>query len=112
MDSKGQLLPRDRRWVYNPSSEGKIVEFRVNPGDEVNVGDQLVLVNDLQLMVTLRRLDAEIKGIEREIGGLNQELRHSSKQQERDRIQSQITEKSSIRNLKASELDTMIQQNN
>src|SRR5262249_5430301 len=41
MDSKGQLLPKERRFIYAPV-EGKIDRFAVEPGQSVMTGQPLV----------------------------------------------------------------------
>lgn len=66
MDSKGQLLPRERRWIFSPV-EGKVVDFRVDPGQEVRENDPLVKMYDPQLHKQLLQLTTEIDGLDREI---------------------------------------------
>jgi hypothetical protein len=48
MDAKGQLLPVERQYIYSPV-EGAIVQFRVGPGQDVNINDPLVLMHDNEL---------------------------------------------------------------
>jgi hypothetical protein len=67
MDAKGQLLPRDRRWVYSPWKEAQIREFLVAQGDPVVEGQRLALMHDFDLQTQVIDLQEEISGFDREI---------------------------------------------
>src|SRR5207248_5531463 len=65
MDAKGQLLPKDRRYIYTPV-EGKIDHFLVEPGQDVRKDDPLVLMHDVQLAEKMHKLEAEIEAARQE----------------------------------------------
>src|SRR5262249_58824205 len=66
MDSKGQLLPRERRWVFSPV-EGQVMEFKVQPNSEVQRNDDLVRMRDVQLGRQVVQLVAEMEAAEQAI---------------------------------------------
>jgi biotin carboxyl carrier protein len=76
MDAKGQLLPRERRYIYSPV-EATIDAFRVEPGQIVSEGDPLVTLHDVvqeQKMVTLH---GDITGALNEAAALDWQLKNS-----------------------------------
>lgn len=73
MDAKGQLLPRDRRFIYAPV-EGRIESFLVDPGQPVVKGQPLVKMYDAQLAEQMQKLEAEIAAARQEEEALDAEL--------------------------------------
>src|SRR5439155_3139785 len=63
MESKGQMLPVERAYVY-PPVDGKVEDFRVEPGTEVRRGDELVRMYDVQLAEKMIGLIGEINAAE------------------------------------------------
>src|SRR5262249_51585126 len=58
MDAKGQLLPKERRYIFSPV-EGRIVGFRVDPGQNVYKNDPLVEMYDTELEKKMLQLKGE-----------------------------------------------------
>src|SRR5205085_6537459 len=79
MDSKGQMLPVERRWVYSPV-DGQVVQFRVDPGNDVRRGDEMVQMFDVQLARQMVQLQGEINAAERMISSKDQEYREAKDQ--------------------------------
>jgi hypothetical protein len=73
MDAKGQLLPKDRRYVYSPV-EGKIESFLVEPNQPVMKEQPLVLMHDAQLESQMQKLEAEIAAARQEEETLDAEI--------------------------------------
>lgn len=111
MDSTGQMLPRERRWIFSPV-QGKVKEFRVHPGEDVREGDQLVLMEDLELQLKLDGLRAEIQGLGREIDGLNFEYAQAQRPADKLRISSEREQKTTVRTKKQQELDALVENTN
>src|SRR5947209_12525690 len=53
MDSKGQLLPERRAWIY-PTSEGHVERFLVEPNMDVAKDQNLVEMHDITLSTKLQ----------------------------------------------------------
>jgi multidrug efflux pump subunit AcrA (membrane-fusion protein) len=60
MDAKGQLLPKERRYIYSPV-EGRIVKFEVEPGQDVRQDDPLVSMYDNDLANKIVQLQSDMK---------------------------------------------------
>src|SRR5262249_44147169 len=80
MDAKGQLLPKDRRYVYAPV-EGKIEEFLVAPGPEVMKDSPLVRMHDPQLEAQMLKLQSEIEAAAKEVETLDAEIAKAKPEQ-------------------------------
>jgi hypothetical protein len=59
MDSKGQLLPQNRYWIF-PPYEGHVERFLVEPNMEVAQDQPLVEMHDLQLAIKLQEVQSQI----------------------------------------------------
>jgi hypothetical protein len=73
MDSKGQLLPKERRFIYAPV-EGKIDRFGVEPGQRVVSGQPLVYMHDATLAERMQKLEGEIAAARSKEEALDAEL--------------------------------------
>jgi hypothetical protein len=73
MDAKGQLLPKDRRYIYAPV-EGKIERFLVDPNQPVVKNQPLVLMHDVQLESQMQKLAADIAAARQEELTLDAEI--------------------------------------
>ncbi len=62
MDSKGQLLPEDRRYMYSPVA-GHIIGFAagLEPGSPVSSGQDVILMFDVDLQQKLLDLQGQIR---------------------------------------------------
>jgi hypothetical protein len=110
MDANGQLLPRERRWVFSPV-EGRVEEIRAEPGQDVNAGDQLVLMRDLQLEFQLRGLREEIAGHDREIQSFGQQY-SQARPEERVQISHDIVKAETTKRMKEQQLESLIENTN
>jgi hypothetical protein len=60
MESKGQLLPRERAYVYTPV-DAKIVEFKVEPNQVVRQGDTIALMFSQEVLQKLTELNGQLE---------------------------------------------------
>jgi RNA polymerase sigma factor (sigma-70 family) len=56
----GTLVPETRRWVYAPV-EGRVKKFAVRPNAQVQGGQQLIEMEDLNLQMGIHKLQGEIR---------------------------------------------------
>jgi HlyD family secretion protein len=73
MDSKGQLLPQKRAWVFSPTT-GHVRDFYVVPNADVLKGQNLILMHDSDLQSKLANLTGEINAAAQEIQACNTRL--------------------------------------
>jgi hypothetical protein len=103
MDAKGQLLPKERRYIYAPV-EGKIEKFRVKPGQNVVKGQELVEMHDSQLETQMRKLEAEIAAARHEEEMYEAEISRA-KPEQRFGLTAEKASRTITRLLKTSELE-------
>jgi hypothetical protein len=105
MDATGQLLPRERRWLYAPV-EGQVVRFEqgVQPGSAVAENQSLVLMYDVQLELKLVQLANEIAAAQEEITALATQLTTARNDAERVGYSAEKKQKEYVRNRKMAEL--------
>jgi hypothetical protein len=68
MKAKGNVLPYERQWLFSPK-EGQIVKFLVEPGEQVQRGQQLVLMRDYDV-------ESKMTDFQRKIEQADLEIRH------------------------------------
>jgi hypothetical protein len=105
MEAKGQLLPRERNYIF-PPVEAKIDAFKVEPGQEVSVDDPLVTMHDMELERKMVQLEGEIHGAESSGKALRAELQRA-KEEERLKISSEMQVQETTKNLKNEELQAI-----
>jgi hypothetical protein len=106
MDAKGQLLPKERNYIFSPV-EGKIIEFKVEPGQLVNQDDPLVLMNDVELERKMVQLQGEMYAAVSEASSLRAQLQTAKDEAEKLRISAEVQSKESTRDLKMAELNAI-----
>jgi hypothetical protein len=79
MESKGQLLPEDRRWVFSPV-EGQVVSFAegIEQGAQVNRGQPLVYMRDVKLALQLHEIASDIEKADSEIRAIAGQMNNST----------------------------------
>jgi biotin carboxyl carrier protein len=110
MDSKGQLLPKDRRYIFAPV-EGKVVEFRVKPGQDVVKNDPLVLMYDTELEKKMMQLQGEIDTAQIKAAALGLQW-DGAKSEERLKISVDKLSEESVAATKRQELEAIRQRVN
>jgi hypothetical protein len=115
MDSTGKLVPFVRRVVYPPTA-GKVLEFKVNPGDVVTEKSELAVLFSPDLFTKLLDLHASIEGTHNQLkteefnrlfgGGQG-----SNKEQNKESGSDEGSKKE-IEQRKKQELDKFIEHNN
>ncbi len=94
MDSKGQLLPKERAYVF-PPVEAKIVEFKVEPNQYVRQGDILALMFSHEVLQKLGDMNAQLVAAQAkkaDLDGLISKVR----EQEKAELNSRKTEQEII----------------
>jgi hypothetical protein len=66
MKAKGVLLPHERQWVYTPM-EGQIVKFLVEPNEEVQKGQHLVLMRSADLQAKIAEFNNKIQAANHDV---------------------------------------------
>jgi hypothetical protein len=103
MDSKGQLLPNKRAWVFAPST-GHVQRFEVEPNSDVRKSQNLILMHDADLQIRLVNLSKEIESAAQEIQACNARMEAAQKNEnERITINIEKRKQESILGLKLSE---------
>jgi hypothetical protein len=81
LDADGKLAPLDRSYVFSPV-EAQVMEFTVNPGDEIMPGTPVAILRNrewadkiLQLKNEVRGLDVSIAALQRNIETLSPDAR-------------------------------------
>jgi hypothetical protein len=106
MDSKGQILPKERAYVFSPV-EGKIIDFKVDPGQIVNQDDPLVVMNDVELERKMVQLLGEMNAAVSEANSLRAQLQTARDESEKLRISAEVQSKENTRDLKLAELNAI-----
>jgi multidrug efflux pump subunit AcrA (membrane-fusion protein) len=105
MDAKGQLLPKDRRYIYAPV-EGRVVRFEVNPGQNVEKDDPLVYMYDPQLATKMITLQSDMAAAKAEADAIQFELNRGANltPQERQQKSAELKAKQNTARFKDEEL--------
>lgn len=113
MDAKGQLLPRDRRWLYTPYP-GHITGFApdLQPGGRVTKGKEIVRLHSLELAKTLGQLQAEVARAKGEAESLRQLLNAEEKRADRAALLRQLHEAQTTYEAKVQELQELQRRTN
>jgi hypothetical protein len=114
MDANGQLLPKDRRWIYTPYP-GHVVGFApdLKSGEPVVKGKEIILMHSLDLANAIGKLQLEVNTAKhqeeiyrRQING--QEL----KADERVELERRLAEAEATRRAKTEELEKLRKRTN
>ncbi len=111
MDSKGQLLPCDRLYVYSPS-DGRITDFKVQKGDDVAQDQPLVAMYSAELHKQMLSLMSEIEGSKQKIATYAAEMNKASDPISRFKLSGDLEGERVNRDSKQKELQALIKNNN
>jgi multidrug efflux pump subunit AcrA (membrane-fusion protein) len=111
MDAKGNILPRERRWVF-PPVPGQVVKFKVNPGDEVRADDPVVEMRDVELARQMVQLLGDIQAAEQTIKAKDLEYRDAKDTSDRLRITTERSKEEFTRDRKTRELNELVRRTN
>lgn len=108
IDVRGQLLPKERRWLYAPV-EGHVVRIEpgVRPGSMVAENQALILMYDMQLELKQIQLMNDIALAQDEIASLTAQQTTARSDAERNAIIAEKKQKEYYRNRKAAELTAL-----
>ncbi len=109
MDSKGQLLPENRRWVFSPV-EGQVMRFPdyVQTGAAVLKGQVLIEMRDQKLELKMNELKGEIASAEAEIEALRRLFVGPGGQADKLKIIAEQRQKEVTLRRKQTELETLV----
>jgi hypothetical protein len=114
MDANGQLLPRDRRWIYTPYP-GHVVGFApdLKPGGLVAKGQEVVLMRSLELGNKIRQLKVEVSKAEHDYNILQRIFNgHVLKAEEQAELARRLVEANATFRAKTEELDQLRRRTN
>jgi hypothetical protein len=111
MDAKGQLLPVKRQLLYS-MKEAEIVQFKVEPNNDVKKDDAIAVMYDPQLANDIIRLQGEIDGAFRQVKGYDAQIAKSVKPEDTLSYSSQRAVQESIYKSKLAELNAIKQRTN
>ncbi len=111
LEATGQLLPRERRWLYAPV-EGRVIHFEpgVVPGGAVSERQPLAFMYDMQLEIKLVQLAHEIAAAQDEIAGLIAQHNAARTEAERSALSAERKQKEFLRGRKQAELKALREQ--
>ena len=72
-EATGQLVPQERRVVYS-SLAGKILQLAVKQGDQVEKGQELLFVQDLDTQLKVDQLSVKISAFGQKLNSLEEQL--------------------------------------
>jgi hypothetical protein len=108
MEATGQLLPRERRWIYAPA-EGQVIRFEqgIQPGATVAENQSLVLLYDTQLELKLVQLSNQVAASQQEIAGLTSQQNAAKTEPERANFAAERKQKEFARDRTLAELKAL-----
>jgi hypothetical protein len=109
MEAKGQLLPRERRWIFTPM-EGRVTAFppEVVPGAKVTPGEPLVKMQDNKLQMQIIELDKAIDAAKSNVQSLTTQLHsENTSAQQKIEISGRIAQEEATRRGKMRELTSL-----
>lgn len=111
MEATGQLLPRERRWLYSPV-EGRVLRFEqgVLPGSAVTEQQPLVQMYDMQLEIKLVQLAHEVAAAQDDITGVAAQQNAARTEAERVALGADRKQKELLRDRKQAELKALREQ--
>jgi hypothetical protein len=113
MDANGQLLPKERAWIY-PPYPGHVKGFapEIRPSSRVAKGQEVVLLYSTELGEKVRKLEGDLVQAKREMDLFGQLERVQQKAEDRIAFQTQYTQASSTFFAKSQELEELRRRTN
>jgi hypothetical protein len=108
IDGTGQLLPRERRWLYAPV-EGQVVRFEpgVRPGSLVSENQAVVLLYDVQLELKLLHLANDVARAREDVAALAVQQTTARTEAERVGLGAEKQQREFVRQRKLAELNAL-----
>jgi hypothetical protein len=85
IDARGQLLPKDRQTVY-ATATGKVVDVRAQHGDQVQKGQELLFVQDLETQLKIEQLAIKVAYAEQRLAVLSDQIAKAPGNDERNAL--------------------------
>jgi multidrug efflux pump subunit AcrA (membrane-fusion protein) len=85
LDVRGQLLPRERQMVY-AQLHGKVVELKVQHGDRVERGQELLFMEDLESQLKVDQLGLKVGFAEQRLALLGEQIAKAASADERNAL--------------------------
>jgi hypothetical protein len=113
MEANGQLLPRDRNWVFS-RIEAQVKDFKegLKAGDPVVQGQELVLMYSTELAKELIEHQTNVAAAENKVVGLQQEVDKAKAGGDKAGLRAQLEDAKATRTKEAQLLDDLRRINN
>jgi biotin carboxyl carrier protein len=108
VEAKGELLPRDRQVVYS-TLNGKVVELKARHGQSVGKGQELLLMEDLDLQLQIDQLAIKVSSAEQRLALLGQQLARATATEERNTLTREMVNQEYEMRKAAAERDVLLQ---
>jgi biotin carboxyl carrier protein len=108
IEARGELLPRERQVVYS-TLNGKVVELKAQPGESVAKGQELLLMEDLDLQLLIEQLTIKVGAAEQRVGLLAQQLGRATGNEERNTLTRELVNQEYEMRKAAAERDVLLQ---
>jgi multidrug efflux pump subunit AcrA (membrane-fusion protein) len=108
MEARGELLPGDRQVVYS-TLNGKVVELKARHGEAVAKGQELLLMEDLDLQLQIEQLAIKVSAAEQRLALLGQQLARATGSEERNTLTREMVNQEYEMRKAAAERDLLLQ---
>lgn len=108
VDANGQLLPKQRRWLFTPV-EGQVIRIEqgVETGSFVAENQSLILMYDINLETKLSQLAQEHSAAQNDVTALIKQIAAATTEQDRLRLSAEKLQKEALRARKGWEVRTL-----
>jgi multidrug efflux pump subunit AcrA (membrane-fusion protein) len=108
IEARGELLPRERQVVYS-TLNGKVVELKAQHGESVGKGQELLLMEDLDLQLQIEQLGIKVSSAEQRVALLTQQLGRATGNEERNPLTRELVNQEYELRKAAAERDVLLQ---
>jgi hypothetical protein len=109
LDAKGQLLPEERHYIY-PTGQGRVIRFKVAPGQTIRPNTPIAILNDRDLAREIDEKNAEIDKSKKRCDVLRGLSTSLPDEKERKRRSDELaSEEENLRSLK-DQLESLLEQ--
>jgi multidrug efflux pump subunit AcrA (membrane-fusion protein) len=108
LEARGALLPRERQVVYS-TLNGKVVELKAQHGTSVAKGQELLLMEDLDLHLQIEQLTLKVSSAEQRLALLSQQLGRATGNEERNTLTRELVNQEYEMRKAAAERDVLLQ---
>lgn len=107
IEARGHLLPKERRTVYADLA-GKVVELKAQHGEQVQKGQELLFVQDLETQLKVDQLAIRAAFAEQRVAVLNEQLARAAGEERTALVRERVAQEYELRKA-AAERDILLQ---